>query len=275
MMLRECGENAVATNQSLKIKRRRELLLIALLGLMIFLAAMSIRACTHRKRRTNVKRQTKTATQSQKQPALSPQTRLKKASAQLGNTAQLINKTHMLPPSYVPKDLVKVNAAGYRTVYLRKEAAQALETMFNAGKKAGVNLYCSSGYRSYADQQRIFKNHVVLMGEAKANAISSKEGQSEHQSGFAMDVTCRAMNGDLQERFIQTGEGKWLAAHAHEYGFIVRFPKGKEASTGYRYEPWHIRYLGKDLATKVNASGLSYEEYLMKNARIAAVIDGQ
>lgn len=250
-------------------------MLIALLLLVVFLVMTSVRACTRRKRHAAQKQQTKTEAQSPKQPALSPQTKLKNAAAQTGNTAQLINKTHTLPPSYVPKDLVKVNAASYRTVYLRKEAAQALATMFNAGKKAGVNLYCSSGYRSYADQQKIFSNHMASMGRAKANAISSKAGQSEHQSGFAMDVTCRAMSGDLQERFIQTNEGKWLAAHAHEYGFIVRFPKGKEASTGYSYEPWHIRYLGKDLATKVNASGLSYEEYLAKNAKLAAVIDGQ
>jgi D-alanyl-D-alanine carboxypeptidase len=262
-------------NKSLTKKRRREILLIALLLLVVFLVMTSVRACTRRKRHAAQKQQTKTEAQSPKQPALSPQTKLKNAAAQTGNTAQLINKTHTLPPSYVPKDLVKVNAASYRTVYLRKEAAQALATMFNAGKKAGVNLYCSSGYRSYADQQKIFSNHMASMGRAKANAISSKAGQSEHQSGFAMDVTCRAMSGDLQERFIQTNEGKWLAAHAHEYGFIVRFPKGKEASTDYSYEPWHIRYLGKDLATKVNASGLSYEEYLAKNAKLAAVIDGQ
>lgn len=245
---------------------RKGWLLIVLLVIAVLVMTVSINISF--KGQTN----TSSSQTSQKKTQRTPQKALQKASQETGNIAQLVNKTHPLPADYVPADLVKLNLASTRDTYLRKEAANALTKMFAAAQKDGASLSCSSGYRSYADQKKIYDQHVASMGEKEANEISSKPGQSEHQTGLTMDVTCSAMGGDLQQSFIDTTEGKWVAAHAHEYGFIVRYPEGKEDETGYEYEPWHIRYLGKSLATKVYKSGLSYEAYLARNNRIANVV---
>lgn len=245
---------------------RKGWLLIALFVIAVFLITASLNISMKSKERASVAPVRKTTQKT------SPQAALQKAAAEKGNIAQLVNKKHPLPADYTPPDLVKVNLPSTRETYLRKEAASALSQMFAAAKKDGANLSCSSGYRSYADQKRIFDQHVASLGEKQANEISSKPGQSEHQTGLTMDLTCNELNGDLQQTFINTKEGKWVAAHAQDYGFIVRFPKGKEAETGYEYEPWHIRYLGKDLAIKVYQSGLSYEAYIARNNRIAGIV---
>lgn len=247
---------------------RRGWLFIVLFVVAVFMVTVSINV-TFKQHHQSSKTSQTTSTQSKK---ASPQAALKKASQETGNIAQLVNKTHPLPADYVPPDLVKVNLPSIRDTYLRKEAANALTQMFAAAKKDGAELSCSSGYRSYANQKNIYDQHVASMGAQQANEISSKPGQSEHQTGLTMDLTCSAMDGDLQQSFINTKEGKWVAAHAHEYGFIVRFPKGKEQETGYEYEPWHVRYLGKSLATKVYRSGLSYEAYLDRNNKAAKVV---
>ena len=96
----------------------------------------------------------------------------------------------------------------------------------------------------------------------KANRTSAKAGQSEHQTGLAMDITLKSLNYELTTSFGNTAEGKWVEKNAHNYGFIIRYPEGKEDITGYSYEPWHIRSVGVDLATKIYNSGLTYEEYL-------------
>lgn len=112
-----------------------------------------------------------------------------------------------------------------------------------------------SGYRSYDYQTSLYNNYVAIDGEDAANRYSAKPGYSEHQTGLAFDI------GELNYQFGETPAGIWLAQHAHEYGFIIRYPQGKENVTGYMYEPWHVRYLG-DQASSVYASGLTLEEYL-------------
>jgi len=185
-----------------------------------------------------------------------------KQANQLGSIAQLVNKTHPLSSSYVPSDLVQLSLPSVRDTFLRKEAADALCALFAGAQKDGLSLICNSGYRDYAYQEAIREQYVDSQGQAETDLYSAKAGESEHQTGLAIDLSCDAFGGDLDTDFINTPEGQWIQKHAHEYGFIVRFPQDKTAFTGYAYEPWHIRYLGTALATDVYKSGLSYEEYL-------------
>lgn len=133
------------------------------------------------------------------------------------------------------------------------------QAQFNKMKSAaaaeGLNLYIISGYRSYSYQRQLYSGYVSANGAAAADTFSARAGHSEHQTGLAIDV-CRASG-----IFEGTPEAKWLAQHCHEYGFILRYPQGKQHITGYKYEPWHIRYVGTDLSYKIHDSGLTVEEY--------------
>lgn len=126
----------------------------------------------------------------------------------------------------------------------------------------GIELAAVSGFRSYERQAAIFANAVQRKGEVEANRVSARPGQSEHQTGLAMDVSSASVGYALVEAFGETVEGKWLAQNAPKYGFIIRYPKGKEHITGYRYEPWHLRYVGVEHAMKISQRGLTLEEYL-------------
>ena len=154
----------------------------------------------------------------------------------------IANKTYALPASYAPGDLTA-------------ECAAALKEMQKAAAKSGIDLYVVSGYRSYATQQSVYNRYVNRDGKAEADTYSARPGHSEHQTGLAMDLN------SLYASFAYTAEGKWLAANAYKYGFIIRYPKNKQNVTGYIYEPWHVRYLGKELAADVYKSGLCLEEY--------------
>lgn len=180
--------------------------------------------------------------------------------------AVLVNKKYSLGEDYDPVDLVTVEVPTVlenpEVKQLRKEAATALKKMFESAKKDDIFLQARSGYRSYQTQVQLFNSYVSKHGEEAANRYSARPGESEHQSGLAMDVTSESVNYQLSEEFGETPEGIWLRNHAQEYGFIIRYPQGKEDITGYLYEPWHLRYLGNELAVDVHKSGLSYEEYL-------------
>jgi D-alanyl-D-alanine carboxypeptidase len=166
----------------------------------------------------------------------------------------IVNKQRALPSGYVPDNLVTIKGA-----QLRSDTAAAMNTLLSAAAAAGINLRIISGYRSYYYQQSVYNNYVKKDGQAKADTYSARPGHSEHQTGLAADLgtgTC-----DLSICFGDTAAGKWLLNNSYKYGFIVRYPKGKENLTGYQYEPWHIRYLGVDLATSVRSSGLTLEQY--------------
>lgn len=179
----------------------------------------------------------------------------------------LVNRTSNLPDTYVPEDLVKLTdiptvLSNPEVNQLRKVAYDALKELFTAAKEEeGYDLFARSGYRSYNTQVSLYSSYVANHGQAAADTFSAKAGQSEHQTGLAMDITCEAMNFQLDDTFGETAEGKWLSENAHRFGFIIRYPKGKEDITGYMYEPWHIRYLGTDISTDVYESGLTLEEY--------------
>ena len=158
------------------------------------------------------------------------------------NGILIANKTYSLPESYAPG--------------IDKTAESALNKMINAAKQDGINLFIKSGYRSYSTQKTLYNNYVARDGVAAADRYSARPGHSEHQTGLAFDLN------SLEQSFGETKEGKWLAEHCHEYGFIIRYPKDKEDVTGYMYEPWHVRYLGDDIAKDVYESGKCLEEYL-------------
>jgi LAS superfamily LD-carboxypeptidase LdcB len=180
----------------------------------------------------------------------------------------LVNKNNNLPSGYVPGNLVVPNVAFPFQEYnekklIRQDAASALEEMFRDAKADGINLYAVSGYRSYSTQSSIFNSNVRKYGSVeKANQFSARPGQSEHQTGLAMDITSTSVNYGLSQAFGDTKEGKWLRENAHKYGFILRYQQGKEAITGYQYEPWHFRYVGKEAAKEITSRNITLEEYL-------------
>ncbi|MFC3800579.1 D-alanyl-D-alanine carboxypeptidase family protein [Cohnella sp. GCM10012308] len=179
----------------------------------------------------------------------------------------LVNKKRELSSTYAPDDLVKPDvefsfSGDSPKQKMRKTAASALEKLFAGAKKDGITLKAVSGYRSYATQKSIFTRNADLKGEEVANRTSARPGQSEHQTGLAMDVSSASANYELEQKFGDTKEGKWLAAHCAEYGFIIRFLKGEEDVTGYSYEPWHVRYVGKEAAKQIMKQGVTLEAYL-------------
>ncbi|MBB6282391.1 M15 family metallopeptidase [Geobacillus subterraneus] len=183
------------------------------------------------------------------------------------NILVLVNKEQSLPPGYKPADLIvprvpfSFDDPKAEKRHMRAEAAAALEEMFAAARRDGIELVAVSAYRSYERQQVIFAEEVRQKGEEKAVQVVAHPGQSEHQTGLAVDISSRSAGYQLTEAFGATKEGQWVAAHAHEYGFIIRYPKGKEAVTGYKYEPWHLRYVGRKAAAVIKERGLTLEEY--------------
>lgn len=128
--------------------------------------------------------------------------------------------------------------------------------MAAAAAQDGITLFVNSSYRSYQDQESLYNSYAAERGTEAADEVSSRPGHSEHQTGLTFDVNT------TEDSFAGTPEANWLAEHCAEYGFIIRYPEGKEDKTGYVYEPWHIRYLGKEKAEAVTKSGLCLEEYL-------------
>jgi D-alanyl-D-alanine carboxypeptidase len=171
----------------------------------------------------------------------------------------LVNKYNKLPDNYEPelKELEECYCVpGRGAQYLRKEAADAFKKMHEDAKKAGLNITAYGTYRSIPTQQRIWEN-AINSGRTKedVDSLNSRGGHSEHHTGLAVDVVINDYS------VLDTKEYKWYKDRAHEYGFIIRYPEGKENITGYKYEPWHLRYVGPEIAHEVYSSGLTYEEY--------------
>lgn len=186
----------------------------------------------------------------------------------LGGYSVIVNKSRKLSPDYAPSDLETPDvpfAKGKAKGQLRREAAQAYRSMQRAALAAGIKFDFYSGFRDYAYQDRIYNNSIKVYGQAWATAYSAPAGASEHQTGLAIDISCAETKDQLDESFAATPAGAWLVVHAPEYGFILRYPKGKEAATGYSYEPWHFRYLGHALARAVTGSGLILEEFMARS----------
>lgn len=177
----------------------------------------------------------------------------------VGTLSWVVNKKRPLNPlQYVPPNLVSPNVKSRAGGTVRSDVAAALQQLFAAAQAAGHDPMFSSGYRSYDTQSSLYNGYVARDGQAAADTYSARPGYSEHQTGLAADV-CNAANCELEERFGTTPFGQWLAANAHTYGFTIRYKQGKQHITGYTYEPWHLRYVGVDLAANLRTQTM--EEY--------------
>jgi D-alanyl-D-alanine carboxypeptidase len=177
----------------------------------------------------------------------------------------IVNKNNKLSYFYRPYDLVKLNENyAYQDKYLRNEAAINFEKLSEEAKELGYNIIVVSAYRSYFYQNVLYNNYIDTLGEEKALLASAKPGHSEHQTGLSIDV---ATNNISYSDFESTNEFKWLKNNAHKYGFILRYPKGKENITGFKYEPWHYRYVGVELATYLYETNKVLEE-IEQNSKI-------
>nr|WP_110934262.1 M15 family metallopeptidase [Paenibacillus bouchesdurhonensis] len=190
----------------------------------------------------------------------------KAAAADPDSVAVLVNKELALPEDYEPSDLVYPDV---RFIFkekiekrmMRSEAAKALEEMFAGAEADGVYLAGVSAYRSHSTQRSLFNRYVERDGEEKAKTYSAVPGHSEHETGLAIDVSGSDGKCAAEDCFGGTKEAEWLAQQSAEYGFIIRYPEGKESITGYKYEPWHLRYVGKEIAADIFARDITLEEY--------------
>ncbi|WP_230311978.1 M15 family metallopeptidase [Turicibacter sanguinis] len=194
------------------------------------------------------------------------------------NLLVLVNKNYRLPSDYIPSDLVYLNVPLYRpdtnneANYLRKVAADALSSLFSAAnQEKGYALIARSGYRSYKTQVNLYNNYVSTNGQQYADSYSARAGHSEHQTGLTIDITAKSVNEGLSQTFGQSKEGAWVAENAHKFGFIIRYPQGRTAETGYEYEPWHLRYVGVDAATYIYENNLILEDYLLEKGDIGSL----
>lgn len=184
------------------------------------------------------------------------------SSAASSSYLMLVNKENPLGLAYEPKSLVKPKIKFLRDTseesrHMEETAAKALEELFKTAKSENITLIGSSAYRSYKSQVRVLNEEISSKGVDYANKYVAKPGKSEHQSGLAIDVTNEARCFDKTSL-----EAQWLANNAHRFGFILRYPEGKEHITGYNYEPWHIRYVGKEAAKEIYDRNITLEEYL-------------
>jgi D-alanyl-D-alanine carboxypeptidase len=187
--------------------------------------------------------------------------------AEPASISVLVNKYFALPKDYEPADLVFPDVpfifkekSDKRK--MRSTAAKALEKLFAGAEKDNIQLAGVSAYRSYATQKQLFNRYVKQDGFEKARTYSALPGTSEHETGLAIDLSGIDGKCAAEDCFAGTKEAIWLSEHAAEYGFIVRYPEGKEAITGYNYEPWHLRYVGIDIAKEITDTGSTLENYL-------------
>lgn len=172
----------------------------------------------------------------------------------------LINKNNRLLQSFIPNDLVLINEKySNENKLLRKEAALAFENLSQTAKNLGYRIVLVSAFRDYDYQKNLFNHYVNEKGLDYALNCSAKPGHSEHQTGLALDV--EGSNKDY-DNFDKSKEFEWMQENAHKFGFIMRYPKGKESITRFKYEPWHYRYVGIDVATYIYENNLTLEEYI-------------
>lgn len=174
----------------------------------------------------------------------------------------LVNKYNKLDKTYEPNDLKTINSKYQwygRSNKLRKDASIAFEEMCKAAEEDNIYIYAGSGYRSYNTQLNLYNRYVLEDGFTAAETYSARAGYSEHQTGLAMDIANKTSFISKDDK-----EYTWLINNSYKYGFILRYPEGKENITGYMYEEWHYRYVGKEIAKEVYDANLTYEEYLAK-----------
>ena len=183
-------------------------------------------------------------------------------STNLNTNYLLVNKFNYLDSNYIPENLELLNNSYAKSgIYLVKEAKDNIERLIDKAKNDGMNIRVISAYRSYSYQENLYNNYVKNDGVENADTYSARPGYSEHQTGLVVDVT-RAF--DDFNNFENTNEYNWMLENAHNYGFILRYPKDKEDITTYSFEAWHYRYVGVELAQKIKASNLTFDEYYVR-----------
>ena len=174
------------------------------------------------------------------------------------NNILIVNKTYKLTKDWKPVNPYKtVPSDGFDRNPLDKDAYEAWKLMKSDAASLGLNLWAQSGYRSYDYQNDLYNGYIKRNGKTAADTFSARPGASEHQTGLAFDLNT------ISNSFKDTAEGKWVAKNAYIYGYILRYPEGKTNETGYIYEPWHIRYVGKELAKELynNGNWITMESY--------------
>lgn len=178
----------------------------------------------------------------------------------------LVDHKHPLPYGYVPQDLVSLSAFGVPVVdgdqLLRREAAGQLQLLMAAAAADGEDLVIASSYRSYTDQQASHDKWANFYGDPNAGGMSALPGHSQHQLGTAVDFTNSAAGYKIWQPFGRTSGSTWLKKNAGEYGYVLSYPEGLEAETGYQWEPWHYRYIGVRNAERLKESGMSLQRFL-------------
>jgi D-alanyl-D-alanine carboxypeptidase len=242
-------------------RRRARLLVLAVLGMGLLAAGAALRAGGE----SDAAATTTTAPSMQVTTTTTTVAGALPSFTDPASVAVLVDKAHGLPPGWKPPDLVAADVpftfAGQDPKrLLRAEAAAALEALFADAAAAGVPLRAVSGYRSEATQADLYGLAVDQHGRAAADRTNARPGHSEHQTGLAMDVTGLDGRCPAEDCFAGTPEARWLAAHAADHAFVVRYPEGREAVTGYAYEPWHLRYVGPAVAAELTRRGLTLDE---------------
>lgn len=178
----------------------------------------------------------------------------------------VVDPTNALPRDFVPPDLVEVSLRPPQgEIMIREIVAEDLEKMLAGARSNGTPLTLVSGYRSYDYQLALYQDEVQDLGEEAAAATTAKPGHSEHQLGTAVDVLAPG-SAELTAAFGETPAGKWVARNAHRYGFVISYPKGAEHRACYDYEPWHLRYVGRDFSRQIVRSGLAPREWMLTHA---------
>ena len=185
-----------------------------------------------------------------------------KPSENLNTNLILVNKYNYVTQDYIPENLEPIDTAYARSgMQLVSEAKNAFEELSQKAKEDGMTILAMSSYRSYDYQVNLYNNYVETDGKQAADTYSARAGYSEHQTGLAVDV----YNGVIPyTSFEETEEFTWMQQNAYKYGFILRFPEDKTNITGYQYESWHYRYVGKEIAEEIYKNNLTLEEYLAK-----------
>ena len=175
------------------------------------------------------------------------------------NYDYIVNKNYKIDKNYVPEDLelIDINYS-CENKYLRHDAKIAFEKMAKKAKKEGLNIIVVSAYRNYEYQNKLYNDYVNELGKFRADIASARPGHSEHQTGLAIDISNTSLD---YGNFENTEEFNWMINNSYKYGFILRYPKAKYDITGFKYEPWHYRYVGVDIAKYIYENNITLEEY--------------
>ena len=217
---------------------------------------------TQSNQQTNINGETNQNIQKASNPKIENINGVTYASDDIFKRILIVNKTYSIPSNY---EAMNPGNFDYCEICLTQDTLEAFNQMQADAKSIGLDLYIGSGFRSYNYQKQLYNNYVSTSGKNAADTFSARPGYSEHQTGLAIDICSKDLSSDkcITSKFDNTEHAKWLNQNAHKYGFIIRYPYGKNEITGYKYESWHLRYVGKEFAQRLynNGNWITIEEY--------------